>query len=253
MELLILVILFVGGVFTELYASSVGGGVLITFPLLILSGLSTLAAIATHRLSIVLLEFSSAAMFYKKKKPDMRLGVFLGIVAAAGSFIGSNIVIKINEKYLNLIVAVMFFMIVLVLYHKDKLGIKEKKVTHTNLGIAAVFTFFLGIYGGFFGGGFGTFIMFLLLMLGFTFIESAATGRVIGFMMSSAAALVFALNGLINYPYALSLGFGCAVGSFLGVNIAVKKGNRVIRMMFIAIIILTIIKLLLGFFGISLF
>ena len=109
----------------------------------------------------------------------------------------------------------------------------------------------LGIYGGFFGGGFGSFIMFLLLFSGFTFIKSAAIGRVVGFIMSLTATIVFAFNGLIHYPYAISIGLGSAIGSWVGVSIALKKGNKYIKTLFIIIILLTIIKLFLRFLDIN--
>ena len=76
---------------------------------MILSGLSIHVAIATNRLSVVLLEFSSSVKFYKEKKLNLKFGLILGIIAASGSFIGANLVININEKYLNLIIAFAFF------------------------------------------------------------------------------------------------------------------------------------------------
>lgn len=175
----------------------------------------------------------------------------LGLIAAVGSFIGSSIVIRINEKSLNLIIAAILLILSITLFNKDKIGIKEKKFNHKNIIIVSFFTFLLGIYGGFFGGGFGTFIMFLLVMLGLTFIKSAAIGRIVGFIMSASASIVFALNGLINYTYALSLGLGCALGSWIGVGIALKKGDKFIKTLFIIIIFLTIAKLVLNFFNIN--
>ena len=90
---------------------------------------------------------------------------------------------------------------------------------------------------GFFGGGFGSFIMFLLVILGFTFMRSAAIGRLVGFIMSLISTIVFALYGLIDYTFAISLGLGCAIGSWIGVSIAVKKGNKYIKLLFIIIIL----------------
>lgn len=244
MEILKLLALFIGGILTGLYASNVGGGSLITFPLLILFGLPTNTAIATNRLSAVLLEFSSSIKFYKEKKLDLKLGLGLGVAAAIGSYIGSSIIIKINEEYLNTIIAIVFLVLFIVLYNKDRLGIREKEVNEKNLVAIYFFTFLLGIYGGFFGGGFGTFIMFILVFSGFTFIKSAAIGRVVGFIMSLTAAIVFANSGLVNYLYGISMGLGCAIGSWFGIGIAIKQGNKYIKTLFIIIIILTIIKML---------
>jgi len=252
MEFVIFIILFFGGILTGLYASLVGGGGLVTFPLLILTGLPTHIAIATNRLGAVILELSSIVNFYKEKTMNLRLGIFLGVFAGLGSIIGSFIVIKITPKFLNLIIAILFLLIFIVLLNKDKLGLKEKKLKNKNPLLISLFSFLLGIYGGFFGTGFGTFIMFLLVLYGFTFIKSAATARIIGFIMSLTAAIVFALNGLIVYSYALSIGFGTIIGSWYGVKIGIKKGNNYIRTLFFVLIILTVVKLILDFFDIKL-
>ena len=250
-EIIKLIILFIGGILAGLYGSNVGSGALVTFPLMILSGLPTQIAIATNRMGAVFLEFSSALKFFKEKKVKVKLGLVFGAFAAAGSFIGSNIVIQVNEKYLNLIIAIVFFVLFLIMYNKKKIGIQENELSQKKLIKTGIFIFLLGIYGGFFGGGFGTFIMFLLVLSGFTFIKSAGLGRVIGFIMSLTATIVFAINGMIDYPYAISVGLGSAVGAWVGVSIGIKKGNKFIKTLFIIIVFITIIKLLMKFFGIN--
>ena len=97
MELIFLFILFIGGIFAGLYASNVGGGSFVSFPLLILSGLPIHIAIATNRFSAVILEFFSAIKFYKEKKIDLKMGLILGVIASIGSFIGANIVFKLMK------------------------------------------------------------------------------------------------------------------------------------------------------------
>lgn len=251
MEPIFMAILFFGGIFAGLYASSVGGGSFVMFPLMILSGLPVHIAIASNRFGAVLLELSSTLRFYKEKKLDLKLGSALGIAAAIGSAIGSYIVLSINEKHLNLIVGIVFILIFLFVLNKNKVGLKEVK-KNMSLYLTAVFTFALGIYGGFFGAGFGTFIMFLLVLGGFTFIKSAAIARVVGFIMSLVATTVFALNGVIDYTAGISAGIGLAIGAWIGVGIAIDKGNKYIKTLFIIIILATTAKLILEYFNVTL-
>ena len=147
----------------------------------------------------------------------------------------------------------MFFVIFIVLTSKNKLGLKEKKIDSKNMFVVNIIIFFLGIYAGFFGAGYGTFVMFLLVSLGYTFTKSAALSRVIGFITSFVATIVFAYSGLINYAYGLSLGAGFAIGAWIGVGVGLKKGDKYIKALFIGIIILTTTKLILGFFGVIIF
>ncbi|QQR84031.1 sulfite exporter TauE/SafE family protein [Candidatus Peregrinibacteria bacterium] len=248
MEPLHTVILFVGGILSGLYGSTVGSGGLVSFPLVLLTGLPIHSAIATNRFGATLLELSSTARFYKEKKLNFKLGLVFGLVAAFGSFIGSNIVFNIDEKYLNLIIAIALLSVFLVLIFKNKLGLQEKNISRKHW-IAALFgSLLLGIYGGFFGIGFGTFITFIFLLIGLNFIKSAAVSRVVGLVMSLTATAVFAYHDAINYPYAIALGLGLAIGGWIGVGIGVKKGNEYIRILFLVILLTTIGKLIFEFF-----
>ncbi|OGY23753.1 MAG: hypothetical protein A2Y57_04470 [Candidatus Woykebacteria bacterium RBG_13_40_7b] len=252
MEPLFLVISFLSGIFGGFYAANVGGGALVGFPIMVLIGLPTANAIATQRFAAVILEFVSAIKFYKEGKLNLRFGLILGIIAAVGAVIGTNIVLHVDERYLNIIIGILLLVVFIVLFNKDRVGIKEKNISNKNLIQIALFTFLLSIYGGFFGAGFGTLIMFLLVFAGFTFIKGAAISRVVGFFMSVASAIVFAHSGLINYAYGLSLGLGFALGGWVGIGVALKKGDNYVRTLLGVIILISVLKLVSGFFNIKL-
>jgi uncharacterized membrane protein YfcA len=105
----------------------------------------------------------------------------------------------------------------------------------------------LGIYGGFLGVGFGTLITFVFVLIGLNFVKSAAVSRVVGLIMSAVATAVFAYHGAINYPYAIALGLGLAIGGWIGAGIGVRKGNDYIKVLFIIILLATIAKLIFDF------
>lgn len=247
MDILFLTLLFFGGILAGLYGSSVGSGGLVTFPLLILAGLPTHIAIATNRFGATFLELSSVLRYHRAKKLNLKRGLWFGLMAAIGGIIGAHIVIQINEKILNLFIAIVFLAVFLFLFTQNKTGLRQRKTTTRHLVLASLFTFGLGIYGGFFGMGFGTLIMFPFIVLGFNFIKSAATGRFIGFTMSLVSASVFAYYGLINYSYGISLAAGCALGAWLGAGLAIKKGHRFIKPLLVLIILITIGKLFFRF------
>ena len=247
MQIVYLIILFAGGILSGLYASVVGSGGLVSLPLVLLTGLPINAAIATNKLGIVFLEFVSAWRFYRQKKIRLGLGLLFALPAALGSVIGANLVIYISTRYLNLIAVFLFVIAFVVVVFRKRLGSGEKKITRMHWTLALIATFFLGIYGGFFGIGFGTFITFIFVLTGLSFMKGSATSRVVGFIMSVASALVFAFGGLINYPYALALGFGFSIGSWIGVGLGIRKGNEYIRVLFIMILLAAIVRLVLNF------
>lgn len=214
---------------------------MITLPLLILIGLPVPVAIATNRVNVVFLELASAIKFHKSGKLDLKKGLGLGVIAGLGSLIGARLVLDINETYLNLIVASLFTLVfVFLLTHKK---IKKSKIKKISWPLVILFTFILGIYGGFLGPGFGTFIAILMVFCGETFVTGSAIARVVGFMMSSFAAVFFILHGEVLYFHALALGLGCVIGSWFGIGFALKKGEKYIKSIFIFVVIASMLKL----------
>jgi len=244
-------LLFFGGLAGGLYASSVGGGGLLSLPLLLWTGMPVQLALGTQRFAAVILELVSSIKFYKEKKVNLKLALPLGILAGCGSLIGVNLILALNQKTLSLIIAILLIAVYIAIKTQKK-WMKEKPVMsgkHYVLLVVAIF--FLGIWGGFFGAGFGAFIMMPFLFFGYKFMESAAIGRVIGFFMSLFAMVVFAQHGLINYVYGTFLGGGFAIGSWIGINIALKKGEEYVKGLLTFVIIITAVKLLLDFFNIK--
>jgi uncharacterized protein len=246
MEPFFLIILFAGGILEGLYASNVGCGALVSIPLLLLTGLPVHHAIATNRFSAIFLESSSALKYHTGKKLKLKYALPLGLLASIGSLIGSNLVTGVDETFLNHATAVLLAVIFVIILFKDRIGLAERPEPKIPWLLSGTAIFLLGIYGGFFGAGFGTMATFVLLMAGFSFITGAANSRIIGLMMSVPATVVFILNGLVNYPYGISLGIGTAIGGWIGAGIGIKKGNIFIKTLFIIVLIASIIKLVLG-------
>lgn len=242
-----LLLVFIGGILGGLYASSVGGGALISIPLLILLGQSPHTAIATTRFAAVPLEFTSALRFYLSKRFNLKLALSLGVLASIGAVAGVVAVIQINEKLLNFIVGIMLVLAALALFNRDRYKVKEYKPTRRNYFYLALSSLILGVYGGFFGAAFGVFMAIALAMFGFSFINSAAMTRVIGFCMSLAATLAFAHYRLIDYRLGIVLGAGFAIGSWIGIGLALKRGERYIKVLLFIVIILSFIKLIFDF------
>lgn len=68
-------------------------------------------------------------------------------------------------------------------------------------------TFILGIYGGFFSGGYVTLLTAVCVMLfRMTFVEAIATTKLINIFSSLIATLIFMKQGLIDYQLGVILG-----------------------------------------------
>lgn len=233
----------IGGLIAGLYASTVGSMSLVTFPLLIFLGLPVHIAIGTNRFASILLDLASISKFHSAQTLNLKTALPFGLITALGSIIGANLVIQIDENLLKLLSSIFLSIIFFVFIFKSKLGLKERDFQTKHKIIAAIAIFFLGIYGGFFGAGFGTFIAFIFILTGLSFLKSAAISRFIGLCMALPATLIFAFNGLINYKIGLILGLGLAIGGWIGAGFSIKKGNGYIKGLFVIIILATIVKL----------
>jgi uncharacterized membrane protein YfcA len=109
-----------------------------------------------------------------------------------------------------------------------------------------VLTFLLGIYGGFFSGGYVT-ILTAVYVAFFkqSFIEAIATTKLMNMFSSSVATGVFMTHGLVDYKLGMILGATMFVGAFLGARFAIRIGDLWLRRIFLAAVWILGLKALL--------
>jgi len=253
MEIFNFILLFVGGLAGGFYGSSVGGGAILTFPLLLFTGMPVHLALGTQRFAQIVLEFVSAVKFYREKRLYLKLGMALGSVAVIGSVIGANVVIGIDEKILNLVVGIMLVAAAIILFNRDLFAKRGSEGGRGRKAWLMVSVLIFGVYAGFFGVGSAVLCGIMLIMFGYPFVESSALARVIGVFVSVAGSIVFAMHGLISVPYGLVLGAGFGIGSWVGLNVALKQGEGYMQKLVLAVIFVTLVKLASDFFGFKIF
>ncbi len=242
-------IIFVAGVVASFYGTLVGGGSLITIPVLILLGLPPHTAIGTDRLGITGLGIAGWYKFHEKKMINYRIGLTIGIPTLLGSLLGATVVLKVDPALLKKIIAVTTGIVLIFAAVKQNIGIEKTQQTigKREYLLGVFLSFLMGGYGGFYGPMASTFLLYLLIFLfGQTFLEGAATVKIAGAFMTSVAALVFALHGAINYPFAAALFVGCFLGSYLGAHYSDRIGNIWMKRVFIVVVLIMVIKLLSG-------
>ena len=242
-------VLLLGGIAVGIFGSTTGGASLVTIPLLLWVGLPTLVALGTNKVSIVFLEVTSSIRFYSsgQRKIRWKKAFLYGVLAAVGSVTGAQFSVSINESTLDIVLIVVLATALVVLNSKKQLGLdKPKQHRPSKAQDYAIMagTVLLGIYGGMIGGGFGTFMTFLLVFAGNSFLDSVAAARLIGIFMSGSAAISFMLAGAIQYNYAVTLGIGLAIGAWFGARMSENRGSQFVRYLFIGFVVISLLKLL---------
>ena len=247
MDLLHLSIIFCTSVIGGLFGTLVGGTSLITIPVLIFLGLPPHTAIGTDRLGIAGLTTMGWYKFHEKGLINYPISLMMGVSALIGSFLGANLVLEISMAILKKIIAIVTVLILIIVVGQPKLGVEQRDriVKRHEYGVGIFFSLIIGIYGGFYGAMAGTFLLYVLLFIfKRTFLEGTATLKLSSLMMTTMAALVFAIKGAIDYPLAAAMFLGCAVGSYFGAHYSDRIGNVWIKRLFIAIVLIMVVTLL---------
>ncbi|MFH1641276.1 MAG: sulfite exporter TauE/SafE family protein [Nanoarchaeota archaeon] len=240
------IIVLIAGIVAGFYGTLVGGGGLLTVPVLVLVGLPTQTALGTSKLGGFGTNIGGLSNFAKHKLIDFKLALILTLFLGLGTIIGTTIVVKLSEVLVKKIIAVLIICILLVLIIKKPIGTKKikKKITVSSWVVSAILMFLVGIYAGFFGGGYGTLMSYILLFFfGQTFLQSAGTRKIPGIVSNMISFLIFFVNGMVNLFYGVVLFIGLFTGSFVGSYYGPRIGNEWLRKGFIVIVLILAVKM----------
>ena len=101
----------------------------------------------------------------------------------------------------------------------------------------------IGFYDGFFGPGTGSFFMLgFVVVLGFEFVQASAYAKLINCFTNLSALFVFIRQGHYILELAIPLALCNITGNWIGSRMAIQKGNRFIRSIFLLIVTLLILR-----------
>ncbi len=232
----------------SIFSVTVGGTSLITVPLLISFGMISKNAVATNMFALIFLSVSGAVGFRKEMgEISYKMLALFYILTICGSIIGANLIVVINTDILKKVIAMMIIIIGGSLLLTKELGIRERKEKISKMKFvgAALSILILGIYGGFFSGGYVTLLSYVLILaLGLNFLQAAYITKMFNIFSSLAACAFFYYHGLIDFQAGIPLALSMSLGAFLGTKLAIRKGNLWIRNIFIITVILLAVRLL---------
>ena len=224
-----------------------GGGGLISLPALLLAGIPPHFALGTNKFAATTGTFNSAMVYARSKKTYMPLLKYQMPCTLAGTALGVWTVLQINSDFLNKIVLfLILFVGIYTIMHKN-LGMENRftKLTSINTITGCLFAFALGFYDGFFGPGTGSFLIFLFIAVyRFDFVVASANAKVLNFISNITSLVLFAFSGNILYHYAVPMALFMVLGSHVGTKLALKKGAKLVKPIFVTMSLLVAIKLI---------
>ncbi len=239
-----LLLLFAVGLVAGFINVMAGGGSSLSLPTLIFLGLDSSLANGTNRIAIFIQNIAAVASFKQEKFSKFKTSLKLSAFALPGAIIGAIVAVRIdNDLFQKILGVVMIGIMITIILPKKNNKAKTLAENHSWLIYPAMAG--VGFYGGFLQVGVGFILIAILFnLMDLDLIRVNMHKVFIIFLYTIPALAVFIFTKNVKWEYGLVLASGNALGAWWSVKIAVRKGEKVIRIVLIITILIMSAKLL---------
>ncbi|ALB29961.1 permease [Companilactobacillus heilongjiangensis] len=257
----------------------IGGGMIITPVLTIMMGLDIKYAIGASIISVIATSSGSTIAYLKDDMLNLRVAMFLEIATTVGAIMGALLVGMFSSNFLYVLFG--FFLLYSSYNMIRKLFDKKGEVVYTETGeivekfkLASTYydkaeqkqidysmknvpggfimMWAAGLASGLLGIGSGAFkVIAMDTIMKMPLKPSSATSNLMMGVTAAASATVYFFNGSIRPDIAAPLAIGVLVGATIGARLMQVLKPRVIRMIFVPIILYMGIQMALKGFGVN--
>jgi uncharacterized protein len=266
-----------GGVAAGFFGSllGLGGGTLIVPLLTLVFDLPLLTAVGVSLVCVIVTSGASAGVFLERHVANLRLGMTLELFTAIGALVGGSIAFLLPEKALEILFAVLLTYTSITMFRRGRAaggpeeetvvdeddeddpaddqffdtslsgaGYRVKRVPAGAAGSvgAGVVSALLGIGGGIVK------VPVMHLVMGVPLRVATATSNLMMGITASAGAIIYLSRGLIDPFVASPTALGVFVGASIGSRVAHRIDVRILRGLFVAILLYTAFQMLLRAF-----
>lgn len=223
-----------------------GGGGFITVPYLIFIGLSPASAVATGKMGGVGTSLGAITAFKGKGIVRKKLVLPLMLITLACSFVAAWLIPRIDPGvFMNVIGAALILLIPTLFIKKASLQPGRRTAPWLASGFAfyVVFSLLQAVVGT----GMGSVLVLVLMFLfGLSALESNATKRVAQSVQAVVLFILLGLQGLVVWTHGAAALAGGIIGSHIGSHIAIKRGDKFVKFLLAAVMLVSGIALLSG-------
>lgn len=225
-----LLLFFAAAALAGFIDSIAGGGGLIGIPVLLLSGLPPINALATNKVQGMAGSFTASMTMIKKGVVDFKKIWFAALMSFIGATLGTIAVHYINVGVLDILVPIVLIMIGLYFLLVPNIGDVEKKPRMEEKLFNTTVVPGIGFYDGIFGPGTGSFFSLSNIALrGQQIITATGNAKVFNFASNIAAVVVFVVSGKVVWLVGGVMIVGQILGAYLGSLMVIKNGSKLIR------------------------
>lgn len=273
------VLIFLAAIVAGLLGSLVGlgGGVLIVPLLTLVFGFPIYFAIGASIISVIATSSGAAAAYVKDHMTNLRVGMFLELGTTLGAISGAFLAGYLAPNLLSIIFGIILLTSAAPLVFKigEELpqGVKNDRwanrfslsgaypdhhlhrtvpyqVTRTPLGLAMMYV--AGLISGLLGIGSGTFkVLALDVAMRLPMKVSTTTSNFMIGVTAAASAGIYFSRGDIPPLIAAPVALGILIGALLGARLLAHLSNRILRIIFLAVITVAAVEMVLHGLGIA--
>ena len=246
LPLALIVILTVCSIFGGVLNAISGGAGMIIVPLMLVMGIPPINAIAVNKFQNTLGSATAVYQYLRKGFLDIESNWPLLIYALAGSCTGV-VILQWFSATGNLEVIIPYVLIFIALYiavapvAAGSAGTPKMSKSRFNAIVGSG----AGLYGGFFGMGTGpSLVLAFSVLRGYELRMAVSNSRLVMIVIHTSSLLILMAGGHVWWLIAICMALGNIAGSYLGAQLLIKSGHRLIKALLVIVPLASAIKLL---------
>ncbi len=225
----------------------VGGGGLIQTPagLILLPQFPIATVIGSLKIPAFTGTAFAARQYLKKVQVNVKQVLLMGIIAFLSAFAGSELLSQVSNRFMKPIIFIVLIGVALYTYLQKSFGQHTHKNIHPKHHIlySLLISLVIGFYDGFIGPGAGSFLVMAFIgILGYDFLKAGTHAKLINLSTNLGSISLFMIKGSILWSVAIPMAISNGIGGILGAKLAIYKGNQFIRIFFLLIITVTLLR-----------
>ncbi|MEV8394360.1 MULTISPECIES: sulfite exporter TauE/SafE family protein [unclassified Streptomyces] len=249
---------FVAGISAGTINTIVGSGTLITFPVLLATGLPPVTATVSNALGLIPGAISGAIGYRAELTGQRRRVLRLSAAALVGGLGGAALLLALPSTAFETIVPVLVTLALVLIILQPRLA-RAVQARRARKGTSArpnggplLFTGILlaSVYGGYFTAAQGIIYLSLMgMLLDDTMQRLNAVKNILAAVVNTVAALFFLFVAEFDWTAVVLIAVGSAIGGQLGAKVGRKLPPAALRGLVVAVGVVAIVQLLVRRYG----
>jgi uncharacterized membrane protein YfcA len=235
--MMLLILIFVAGIWAGVQNSLAGGGSFVTLPALIVSGMSPLAANITSTVALFPGQITAG---YAGRKLVSGAGSLsfraLFVLSVVGGALGGLLLLNTSPAVFGRLVPwLVLFATAVFTWGSFFRKASAEQAAHLGPLATGAAQFLIAVYGGYFGGGIGILMMAALTMAGLSARHAGGTKNVLAGVMNASAVVLFVTSPEVRWLQAGVLAVGAILGGLVGTWALHRVNEKALRIAIVGI------------------